>query len=571
MSIAGLSSPRRHRLASGLFAASSRKGLAAVAVAHLAALGVIYLTEWGFVHSVLALLAWGLLNFAWLVVLRRPAISAALSLTTLILLILASQFKFDILWMTLSFFDFLIIDPDSVAFLLGLFPSLRVIGIIAAILAVPLLIWAWRVDPFRLRRWVSATGAAVCLAGLSVLSLAEPEEAWEPFEGVNHLSNFARSGVTQVPEFLFRGWFEADAESPQRLSAVSQERCRLAAKPPHIIMVLDESSFDITAAPGIKVPPDYRRHFVSFDGQQRSFIAEGAGGPTWYSEYNVLTGLAARSFGHFKYFVTRIAANRVQRGLPRALRRCGYKTITLYPTAGAFLGARRFQKTTGVERFVDQAELGAADDQQPDSYYFNQALRTIERERTRNPLFLFVYLTANHFPWTAAYRPELTPDWRGLGNDPPVDEYIRRQTMSARDYAAFLARLERDFPGESFLLVRFGDHQPAIAAKIVDPTLDDAGIAQRIQAYDPRYFTTYYAIDAVNFKPVNLSSALHTIEGPYLPLIVQEAAGLPLDPSFVEQKKILQRCNGLFYACADGAEARRFNRMLINAGLIKGL
>ena len=469
------------------------------------------------------------------------------------------------------FFDFLIIDPDSVAFLLGLFPSLRVIGLIAAVLAVPLLVWAWRVDPFRLRRWVSAVGAAVCLAGLSALSLAEPEAAWEPFQGVNHLSNFARSGVTQVPEFLFRGWFEADAEVSRPLAALSKETCRPAAKPPHIIMVLDESSFDITAAPGIKVPPDYRRHFRSFDGKQRSFIAEGAGGPTWYSEYNVLTGLAARSFGHFKYFVTRIAANRVQRGLPRALRRCGYKTVTLYPTAGAFLGARRFQKTTGVERFVDQAELGAVDDQQPDSYYYDQALRTIERERARNPLFLFVYLTANHFPWTSAYRPDLTPGWRDLGNDPPVDEYIRRQTMSAHDYAAFLARLEHDFPGESFLLVRFGDHQPAIAAKIVDPSLDDAAIAQRIQAYDPRYFTTYYAIDAVNFKPVNLSSALDTIEGPYLPLIVQEAAGLPLDPSFVEQKKILQRCNGLFYACADGAEARRFNRMLINAGLIKGL
>ena len=88
---------------------------------------------------------------------------------------------------------------------------------------------------------------------------------------------------------------------------------------------------------------------------------------------------------------------------------------------------------------------------------------------------------------------------------------------------------------------------------------------------DPRYFTTYYAIDTVNFKPVNLSSALDTIEGSHLPLIVQESAGLPLDPSFVEQKRILERCNGMFYACAGGAEARRFNRLLIDAGLIKGL
>jgi len=46
---------------------------------------------------------------------------------------------------------------------------------------------------------------------------------------------------------------------------------------------------------------------------------------------------------------------------------------------------------------------------------------------------------------------------------------------------------------------------------------------------------------------------------------------LPLDPTFVEQKKILERCKGLFYSCAAGAEARRFNRLLIDAGLIKGL
>ena len=35
-------------------------------------------------------------------------------------------------------------------------------------------------------------------------------------------------------------------------------------------------------------------------------------------------------------------------------------------------------------------------------------------------------------------------------------------------------------------------------------------------------------------------------------------------------KQILQRCRGQFYRCAGGAEARRFNRLLIDAGLIKG-
>jgi hypothetical protein len=47
--------------------------------------------------------------------------------------------------------------------------------------------------------------------------------------------------------------------------------------------------------------------------------------------------------------------------------------------------------------------------------------------------------------------------------------------------------------------------------------------------------------------------------------------GLRLDPSFAGQKKILLRCRGLFQGCVGGAEARRFNRLLIDAGLIKGL
>jgi hypothetical protein len=134
---------------------------------------------------------------------------------------------------------------------------------------------------------------------------------------------------------------------------------------------------------------------------------------------------------------------------------------------------------------------------------------------------------------------------------PKVDEYVRRQGMSERDCAAFLERLRRDFFDESFLLVRSGDHQPDFADRLIDPTVNDDEIVDRLDNYDPRYFTTYYAIDAINFKPVDVSSALDTLEAPHLPLVIQEAAGLPLDPTWAEQKRILRRCDGLFYGCAD--------------------
>ena len=333
----------------------------------------------------------------------------------------------------------------------------------------------------------------------------------------------------------------------------------------------DEGSFDIRAVDGIKVPESYGGHFLSFDGQQRHFLVEGAGGPSWYTEYNVISGLSARSYGRFAFFVTRIAAGRVERGLPRALQRCGYRTFSIYPVFGGFLGARSYYTGSGVQNFLDGKDINGRVFE-PDGFYFDNAVRMIGREHGKGPMFLYLYLTANHFPWSYPFHEELLPDWQSPGNQPPeVDEYLRRQAMTAADYPNFLARLKREFPDNSFLVVRYGDHQPDFAKLIVDRSIDVTELGRRLMAFDPRYFTTYYAIDAINFQPVELSSALDPLDAPYLPLVVQEAAGLPLDPSFVEQKKILQRCHGLFYGCAGGAEARRFNRLLIDAGLIKGL
>jgi phosphoglycerol transferase MdoB-like AlkP superfamily enzyme len=544
---------------------------AAILIIHFVALVVMAATEVAVLPKVLFLLSWGVLNFFWLMVARRPGVSAVLSLAMIVVLILVSRLKHELLMLTDNFIDVMIIDTDTVSFLFGLYPGLSRNLLIAACVALPLMVWCWRMDPYRIRIRMAAAGAGACLAGLTALCFANPIVEHEAFFGDSYVSKFMRSGVGAVSELLTRGLLESDPVVTGGLHAPAVAGCRAPAKRPHIIMVLDESSFDISMVAGVNVPPGYRDHFKSFDGRRRSFVVEGAGGPTWYTEYNVLTGLSARSFGHFAYFVTRIAAGRVERGLPSALQRCGYKTFTLYPAEGEFLSARSFHATTGIQRFLDARDM-AASGAEPDRFYYDKASHLIAHElASPGPLFVFMYLAANHFPWDYVYRPELTPGQKGFGNTEKVDEYVRRQRMSARDYTDFVARLKQDFPGEPFLLVRFGDHQPEFAERIIDPALDEATIARRVQAYDPRYFTTYYAIDAVNFEPVDLSSALDTLAAPYLPLVLQEAAGLPLDPSFVEQKSILLRCGGAFYLCNGGAEARRFNRLLIDAGLIKNL
>jgi len=537
---------------------------------HVIALAVMIATESRPIEMATFACAWGILNFFWLALLRRPAVAGALSLLLLTLVVLLSNLKYHVLMMTASFVDVMIIDTDTVSFLFTIYPALRWIVALCVVVLAPIIVLVWRFDPFRVNRLTATAAMLGCVAALTGLEMRLPMQPYEAFYGGSQVSLFARSGVDAISELMTNGLMQSDPVSHDRLTLADDETCRPAKKPPHIILIHDESSFDIRMAPEIKVPAGYGAHFKSFDGQERNFLVEGNGGPSWFTEYNVLEGLSARTFGRFSYFVTRIAAGRVERGLPAALRRCGYRTFSLYPALGAFMSAKSFQTTAGVQHFFDQHDLGASDIE-PDSFFFDAATKMIAHEHARSPMFVFVYLAANHFPWDSRYRPDLMPGWKDLGNAPPVDEYLRRQALSAQNYSDFVARLKREFPGESFLLVRFGDHQPDFAAHVLDPGLDDEAIERRLMAWDHRYFTTYYAIDAINFKPADLSSALHTLEGPYLPLVVQEAAGLPLDPSFAAQKKILLRCNGLFYGCDNGAEARRFNRMLIDAGLIKNL
>src|SRR3954463_13522873 len=353
--------------------------LLAVAAPHVGALVIMLQTETDFGARVGFLLAWAILNFLWIALLRRPALSGALSLTLIVILVLLSRLKHDIVQMTANFVDLMVIDRDTAAFLFTIFPNLRCSVIGAALVTLPLMYALWWLDPFRIRRLPAAAGCLACVAALVGYAFAWPDEAWRGYYDDGYLSKFSRSGVTAVSDFVNYGFMESAATGSERLKVPLVDSCAPAGRRPNIIMVHDESSFDIREANGVKVPPGYGSHFKSFDGVERKFVAESNGGPSWFTEYNVLAGLSSRSFGRFSYFVTRIASGRVERGLPLALRRCGYSTLSLYPAYGAFMSARGFQTTTGIQRFLDARDLGARD-VEPDSFFYDEAVKLMAQQ-----------------------------------------------------------------------------------------------------------------------------------------------------------------------------------------------
>ena len=211
-----------------------------IAALHLAALALMFAFEGGLVANAIFLLTWGLLNFFWLVLLRRPAVSAALSLAVIVLLILLSRLKYDIIWMTANFLDVMIINTDTVRFLLSVKPDLYRKVLIAVTLAVPALALLWWIDSFRVRLRSAAFGFVVCLAGLIGVTLAYPQEEWEAFFGDSYVSKFSRSGVAAVSALLTQGYMESDASVTDRLRTLPEATCEPARKPPHIILVHDE-------------------------------------------------------------------------------------------------------------------------------------------------------------------------------------------------------------------------------------------------------------------------------------------------------------------------------------------
>src|SRR3954452_24126437 len=225
--------------------------VALLGLLHLAAFAIMLWFEASLYSMLVYVLTWGVLNFFWLVLLRRAAIAAALSLVLGVTLITFSEFKFGVLWIQVSFVDLMVIETDTAKYLLQIYQWLGWTVAAGAAVVIPLLGLIWWSDPLRVRLRDALIGFAACFAALVAVASAVELNDIEAYHGDSHVSYFARSGVKSVSELMTHGMLESDPTLRERLKPAADMACKPASKPPHIILVHDESSFDIRSAPGI--------------------------------------------------------------------------------------------------------------------------------------------------------------------------------------------------------------------------------------------------------------------------------------------------------------------------------
>jgi hypothetical protein len=449
------------------------------------------------------------------------------------------------------------------------------LGLAVVVLAATALSWiAARFDATRVPR-LGAACALVLLGSAAWLadSARGPRRHTEFYFENAYVTFFYASWVETV-EALWRGSLIEAAgplrpAQPQRPKAPA--RCSPAESPPHIILIHQESVVPPALFPTLTYDRSLDALFRSFDGSLNKLRVETFGGASWLTEFSLLTGLSSQSFGGMQPFVQHMMAGGTRDALPLELVRCGYRTVMFSPMLRHFLGADRFFRATGIREVFDAKDQKAEQPNERDRFYYANALAEIGRHvrSSVRPLFLYIQTMAAHGPYDYAYSPEVIVPGGGPGTPPEMSEYLRRLAMVRMDYDHLRAELVRRFPGQKFLILHYGDHQPTATRSLLGFDAR-ASIEEIVASGSEAARTSYYAVDAVRYRPPPLAS-LDSLDVAYLGTILLEAAGLPLSDSYRERKRLMLLCGGRYHDCQARDEVLRFHRRLIESGLMKAL
>jgi hypothetical protein len=494
----------------------------------------------------------------------RPRFAAVAGSTLAALLLAGIRFKQQfagtpLTWQDVRFFFRQFADNVGV---LATQPTLVGYAVAALGLAIVACFIAWRWNPPGRRVGWRAPLVAAGLAAVFVVhsaSLVRQEVsklnaagAWFVGEGLLErpvLAFFAtaslepRWGVPATDTTAFRH------DSLKLVSAAGQ------ARPADIVVFLQESQFNPATMEGC---PPALCGMPAFDAE-RSTVAHGPlqvpvfGGSTWLSEFAFATGVPHQAFGPAGEFASFSVAPHVKRSFVQSLKAAGYRTVALYPTRGGMMNGRIAYAGYGFDEFLDAAQLGLPETWgTPDALVHEAARRVLALKRkTDQPVFLFALTIFNH----AEHGVDMQRVPAELVADVSRAFPSAREARSVADYLWRSREFERELAltREAVLATPrpavfawFGDHQPPFANAI--------SLRARVRSLPtetgtvPARYQTWYEV-ASNRPERVPAQAPQALDLVFLPGLLAQAAGAPIDDWLAANVLARTRCGGLLEAC----------------------
>jgi phosphoglycerol transferase MdoB-like AlkP superfamily enzyme len=506
---------------------------------------------------------------------RRVLFASAVTLSLAAAIYCVSYAKRDAMDMSFHSYDILFYTSGStLAFLWSDYRSYILTAIVFLLCAAMLAMLAWRVDKLRCPRMVSA--------GLLLLAIVATAWVWPQAKaavsphmmfGKNHSAPIAAFYLSWSDTFnaLTSGKSMAALESAARTTlprfAISAS-CTPSQKPPHIVLIHQESLYPLSIFPKVAYDRALDRFFLSGDNRLHKLRVETYGGASWVTDFSIFTGISARSFGYVRPFVPVFMRGRLKETLPQWLGKCGYRNVMFFPFDGNFLALDKFYKSIGFDDAFDRNAQGLTSWHERDRVYFQNALNAIERNLAarKGPLFIYVQTMTAHGPFNSALAPEENVAGGGPGTSAELSEYLRRVAIVAKDGDFLIDELKRRFPGERFLIARFGDHQPQTTRELLNLPPDPRILVDWTET--PDAFITFYALSGVNFAVPKLPD-YDVLDVPFLDTVILDAAGLPLTEAQQERKRLMLLCAGQYFECKHREEILTFHRRLIDSWIVQ--
>lgn len=518
----------------------------------------------------LAILVCGAIGAFVALLTRRLLLAVVITVAQVAVVTTISALKHKYMNMVLHAYDitYYLMSSTNVGFLIANYARPVLAALLALTVAALVATIAWRVDPVRVRRPVAALLVLVFAAGASVAGFSVDERRHSLFQyhGM-YVSSFYRSWAETI-ETLMRGQLmEAASEASRLPSLAPVVSCTPAHEPPHIILIHHESAVQPSLFPNLQYDRQLDDFFRSDDGNAYKLGVETYGGASVLTEFSVMTGLSTYSFGGMRLFVQRLMSGKISETLPNILTKCGYSNVMFYPMLRSFTGAERFFKSVGISDLRDAKDQGAKRADERDRFYYGNALDDMERHfaTSRAPLFTFIETMAGHWPYDEPYEPQLAVPAGGPGTHPEMNEVLRRLWLSRLDYQYLVGELERRFPKQRFLIVRYGDHHP-MATRVLLGYDEGTEAEDVLVARGSIGYQTFFAVNGVRFSP--RFSSPDTLDVPYLGTVLLEAAGLPLSDAYAGRKRLKLLCDGLWFDCPKRELILSFHRQLLNDGIV---
>jgi phosphoglycerol transferase MdoB-like AlkP superfamily enzyme len=356
----------------------------------------------------------------------------------------------------------------------------------------------------------------------------------------------------------------------ERAAQLPPRGVRLAARPPDIVVWLQESATDprIFDIGGVTMP-GLAMHVPDARTRESGWLRVPTwGGNTWLTEFALLTGLSHRDFGAAGLGVFYTVTPRLRYSLPKLLRSRGYHGVVMFPLDKTFYNADSAYHDLGFDEvltpldFPEWGNKSLLTHTVQDQDLFSYAMQILSRPRSQ-PMFVFVLSMSQHGPYDATHEVGFGLERSSLDRPTAgrMSDWLTRMEKLSLDAVDFDERLRAS--GRDLVLSYFGDHQPNL----------ESPLPLRGGLHEPRFLTRF---TIKSRDPVHATGdPEQVLDACFLGSLLLEHAGIAADDLFAASASMRRLCGGQLGRCVDPAlvesyRAHVYHDLAAAAGVTRG-